>query len=182
MKITLLTPADYRRTPWKNGGGVSIDIADSGEVWRFGRTPIVAAGPFSDYAGFDRVQVLVAGCGLVLDAPGGEIDVRTPFVPARFAGETRIVSRLEAGPVEVVNLIGDRSTVRIDMKVLEPGQQAGLSPGIHFAYCPDGAASLACEGKNRALAADHSLRIEPAGRTILVCTSGRVLAASITPV
>ena len=180
--ITLLDPSQYRRSPWKNGGGVTVDIAEQGETWRFGRTPIVAAGPFSDYAGFDRVQVLVGGRGLVLQTPDGEIDVRTPFKPVRFAGETKIVSRLEAGPVEVVNLIGDRSAVRLDLKVLMVGQQIGLSPGIHFAYCPGGATDLACQGKNYALGADHALRIEPAGRTILACTSGRVVVASVIPI
>jgi environmental stress-induced protein Ves len=46
-----LGPADYRRTPWKNGGGVTIDIAGafapgaepggwSGMIWRLGRTRI----------------------------------------------------------------------------------------------------------------------------------------------
>ena len=86
--IARLDPGRYLRTPWKNGGGVSIDIASDGEVWRFGRTPITAAGPFSDYTGFDRMQVLVAGGGLVLETPDGEIDVRRPFRPVRFAGET----------------------------------------------------------------------------------------------
>ncbi len=27
MSITLLSPAGYRRFPWKNGGGVTVDIA-----------------------------------------------------------------------------------------------------------------------------------------------------------
>ena len=113
MTLLRLDPAHYITTPWKNGGGVTVDIAFEGETWRFGRTPIVAPGAFSDYRGFDRVQVLVAGSGLVLQTPDGEIDVRQPFRPVHFAGETPIVSRLEAGPVEVVNLIGDRSRVRI---------------------------------------------------------------------
>ena len=110
--ITPLDPDRYQRTPWKNGGGVTVDIAFDGDVWRFSRTPITAAGPFSDYSGFDRLQVLVAGSGLVLQTPTGEIDVRRPFRPVRFAGETPIVSRLEAGPVEVINLMGERSRVR----------------------------------------------------------------------
>ena len=38
--ITLLDPAGYRRTPWKNGGGVTVDIAEHKDAWRFGRTPI----------------------------------------------------------------------------------------------------------------------------------------------
>ena len=94
-----------------------------GMIWRFGRTAIVTPGPFSDLSGYDRQQVLVSGSGLVLETPAGEIDVRQPFKPVRFAGETRIVSRLEAGPVEVVNLIGDRSRVSIDLSCLSTAQR-----------------------------------------------------------
>ena len=32
MAITRLDPATYRRTPWKNGGGVAVDIADAYRV------------------------------------------------------------------------------------------------------------------------------------------------------
>ena len=57
MDMTQLDPAAYRRTPWKNGGGVTVDIADaympggepgswSGMLWRLGRTEIVVPGPF----------------------------------------------------------------------------------------------------------------------------------------
>jgi environmental stress-induced protein Ves len=174
--ITLLTPSQYRSTPWKNGGGITVDIADHGDTWRFGRTPITTAGPFSDYTGFDRVQVLVAGRGLVLDTPGGEIDVRTPFRPVRFAGETKIVSRLEAGPVEVVNLIGARAEVRVDLRVLEAGKSVTVGKGIHFAYAPTEAARV----DSYDLAVDHCLRIEAAGPTMISCGGGRVLVASIT--
>ena len=75
--VVRLDPRAYRRTPWKNGGGITVDIAEDGDVWRFGRTPIVAPGPFSDYSGFDRLQVLVAGRGLVLQTPDGEHGTRS---------------------------------------------------------------------------------------------------------
>ncbi len=178
--ITRLDPTLYHRTPWKNGGGVTIDIAEKDEIWRFGRTPIVAAGPFSDYTGFDRIQVLVAGHGLVLDTPDGEIDVRAPFKPVRFAGETRIVSRLEEGPVEVVNLIGARNAVKIDLAILDEGQTRNLGIGTHICYCADGTATLEAEGNDHRLLADHGLRIEADRSTMLACRIGRVVVASIT--
>jgi len=177
--ITLLDPAQYRRTPWKNGGGTTIDIADEGDVWRFGRTPITAPGPFSDYAGFDRLQVLVAGRGLVLETPNGEIDVRTPFKPVRFTGETPIKSRLEAGPVEVVNLIGARAAVRIDLKVLQAGHKLALPAGTHIAYCADGGATLEGGIDVHLLAADHALRIDAARPTMIACTAGMLLLGSV---
>ncbi len=178
--IARLDPAQYRRTPWKNGGGTTVDIADEGDIWRFGRTDIVTAGPFSDYSGFDRIQVLVRGKGLVLETPDGEIDVRAPFRPVRFAGETPIVSRLEDGPVEVVNLIGARDKVKIDLDILDAGERGVVGRGTHIAYCPDGPAILDIDSKLHRLPAHHSLRIEAAGSTMLACRGGRVIVASIT--
>jgi uncharacterized protein len=172
--ITLLQPAGYRRTPWKNGGGTTVDIAEQGELWRFGRTPISAPGPFSDYAGFDRLQVLVAGRGLVLETPGGEIDVRAPFKPVRFKGETPITSRLEAGPVEVVNLIGKRSTVAIDLRVVHKGQSVPLGDGTHLAYAAAGAARV----DGREVPADHCLRID-GGPAMLACQAGVIVLGSV---
>lgn len=180
MTISRLDPAHYVTTPWKNGGGVTVDIAVEGDVWRFGRTPIVAPGPFSDYRGFDRVQVLVTGSGLVLKTPNGEIDVREPFRPVHFAGETPIVSRLEAGPVEVVNLIGDRAKVGIDIRVLEAGHDLILGAGTHIAYSPGEPATIDVQGASYDIATDHGLRIERDGLTVVIGTAGRVLLASIT--
>lgn len=178
--ITLLDPAGYLRTPWKNGGGTTVDIALSGDVWRFGRTPIVQPGPFSDYAGYDRVQVLVSGSGLVLETPQGEIDVRQPFRPVRFTGETPIVSRLESGPVEVVNLIGARAHVQVDIAVLDEDRTLVLQPGTHIAYSPHGDATVAVQGAERKLASDYALRLDI---PVPVRLSGRVgclLVGSIT--
>lgn len=177
--ITRLDPSQYRRTPWKNGGGVTVDIAEQDGVWRFGRTPITVAGPFSDYAGFDRLQILVAGRGLVLDTPDGEIDVRRPLEPVRFAGETRITSRLEAGPVEVVNLIGARAKVRIALDVLRAGDTLSVEPGTHLAYAAQGTAALEIDGTPHRLAADHALRAEASGPTVVKGIGGVVLLGSI---
>ncbi|SEO62623.1 hypothetical protein SAMN02990966_02345 [Rhodospirillales bacterium URHD0017] len=182
MKRPLITPLDpdrYQRTPWKNGGGVTTDIAFDGDVWRFSRTPITAPGPFSDYTGFDRLQVLVSGSGLVLQTPSGEIDVRRPFRPVRFAGETPIVSRLEAGPVEVINLMGERSKVRLALAVLEAGRSQHLGAGIHVAYCPAGRAALRLAGETHDLEADGGLRIEDVDG-VASCSAGLIVVGSIS--
>ena len=178
-RITSLSPAGYRRVPWKNGGGVTVDIAFDGEIWRFSRTPITTAGPFSDYSGYDRLQVLVAGNGLVLETPDGEIDLRRPFQPVRFTGETPITSRLEAGPVEVVNLLGERARVRLDLAVMAAGDTERLGPGLHFAYCPAGQAVLRLSGKDHELAADETLRIEDAEGALATLVAGRVVRGSV---
>src|SRR5699024_6468666 len=115
------------------------------------------------------------GHGLVLDTPDGEIDVRTPFEPVRFAGETPIVSRLESGPVEVVNLIGARARVRIALEVLKLGGTLTVEAGTHLAYAAHGDAALDVDGTPHRLAADHALRIEASGPTMIKGIGGVVL-------
>src|SRR6478672_7938459 len=133
MKITLLRPKDYTRSPWKNGGGIFTDIAGawradavakdwSSLLWRLASTPIVAPGPFSHMPGIDRLQMVVGGRGLVLKSPTEEFDEREPFTTVRFTGELEIVTRLEEGRVEVVNLMGRRGAVALELEALkEPG-------------------------------------------------------------
>lgn len=167
------------RTPWKNGGGVTVDIAFEGDVWRFSRTPITQAGPFSDYTGFNRLQVLISGRGLVLRTPTGEIDVRRPFHPVRFDGETPIVSRLEAGPVEVINLMGERHRVALELAVVEAGRRRPLGRGVHIAYCPSGQAKLRIADRDYALRADEGLRIEDEPGDV-TCSHGLIVLGSVT--
>jgi environmental stress-induced protein Ves len=190
MLITALAPSAYRHTPWKNGGGVTIDIAGAsrpgfqagdwnGMLWRFGRTAIEKDGPFSDLIGFDRLQMVVAGRGLVLQTATGDIDVREPLVPVRFAGETAIVSRLEAGPVEVVNLIADRAYASLDLRVLPAGTSRQLGPGIHVCYASQEACALRCDGSRHDLAAGYALQVESDDAICIEGLSGSALVASI---
>jgi environmental stress-induced protein Ves len=193
IQITTLDPASYRHMPWKNGGGVTIDIAVTmlpgfapgsweGIIWRFSRTAIVTPGAFSDLSGYDRQLMLVSGEGLVLGTPVGEIDVRQPFRPVRFAGETSIVSRLEAGPVEVVNLIGDRSRVSIELSCLSGGATITCPAGVHIIYAPTSSCELSINGKPSEIAAGHAARID-AGTSFAVASHfGTAIVAGIIPV
>jgi uncharacterized protein len=187
-RITRLDPKTYRRTPWKNGGGVTIDIADayapgaapggwSGMFWRLGRTRIEAPGPFSDLSGYDRILTVIDGRGLVLEIEGGAaLDVRTPFRPVRFRGEDRIVSRLEAGPVAVLNLIADRQH-DIGVAVLATDDTRFLGADISIVYALED--SIVALGADHALGADEALRLDGASGTLSV-RGGRVALATIS--
>jgi environmental stress-induced protein Ves len=192
LALTPLDPADYIRTPWKNGGGVTVDIASehdrdaarggwSGLVWRLGRTAIVTPAPFSDLSGHDRRQVVVAGRGLVLETSEGEIDLREPFHPVGYDGGLKILSRLEDGPVEVVNLIADRARASIALGVLCESVALTLQPGIHVVYAAAGPLAIALDGLTFPLPSDHALRIDARRPAALRGEGGRGLVASIFP-
>jgi len=185
FRITRLDPAAYRRTPWKNGGGVTVDIADayapgaeagswSGMLWRLGHTRIVTPGPFSDLSGFDRILTVIGGQGLVLEIEGGDaLDVREPFRPVRFGGEDKIMSRLEAGPVSVLNLIADRQHA-IDVAILRGGETRALTAAINIAYALEDSTI-----GEHVLKADEALRIDGAGGELKV-GSGHVALATVS--
>ena len=69
----VLSPADYRRMPWKNGGGHTTEIAaeppgagTASFVWRVSVADIAQDGPFSAFPGIDRTLVLLSGRGMRL--------------------------------------------------------------------------------------------------------------------
>ena len=93
--------ADLAIQPWKNGGGVTREVvsvpgqtgaAGADFDWRVSIAHIAASGPFSSYAGIDRVITLLEGPGVHLRSPDGPIDHRldTPLAPFAFPGEAAI--------------------------------------------------------------------------------------------
>lgn len=189
IEIEPLSPRDYTRVPWKNGRGALTVIDRSGAdgwdrtaaIWHFGRTTIVEEGPFSDYSGFERLQVAIDGAGLVLVAPDHEIDLATPFTVARYDGGLPVRTRLASGPVEVVNLIANKALFEIDLRVGHPGDTSLMPRGRHVAYAPRGAARVTVGSEPFALPEDHALRIRSDRVGSLRVEEGTVLLASIMP-
>lgn len=190
MKTTLLTSEDYTRSPWKNGGGVFTDIADAHRadapvkdwdslLWRFASTPIVAPGPFSHMAGIDRLQMVIAGRGLVLKAPGQEFDEREPFTTVRFNGELEIVTELEAGPVEVVNLMARRGAVEIELEALRQPGDRRLTAGTHLVYAARGDCSIRLDAEDFAIPDRCALKVELTAASHLALMSGLAVLGSI---
>ncbi|MBR0994210.1 HutD family protein [Bradyrhizobium japonicum] len=190
MKTTLLKTENYTRSPWKNGGGVFTDIAGAWRagvaakdwdslLWRFASTPIVAPGPFSHMPGIDRLQMVVGGRGLVLRSPTQEFDEREPFTTVRFTGEMEIVTALEAGPVEVVNLMARRGAAEIALVALkEPGERQ-LPAGTHLVYAAVGVCRVRLGSEDFAISHKNTLKVELAEASTLTLVSGLVVLGSI---
>lgn len=190
MKATLLKSEHYTRSPWKNGGGIFTDIADAHRpgaavkdwdslLWRFASTPIVAPGPFSHMPGIDRLQMVVGGRGLVLKSPTQEFDEREPFRTVRFTGEMAIVTELEAGPVEVVNLMARRGAAEIELEALkEPGERP-LPAGTHLVYAARGGCRIRLDAEDFAISHENTLKVELTATSTLALVSGLAVLGSI---
>ncbi len=124
-------PESWIEMPWKNGRGITHEIWKDGDPFtiRFSVAEVTEDGPFSEYAGIDRVIALLEGNGFELKGPMGRrlTDVGGPFA---FRGEDRYECRLLGGPVRDFNLMTARASWRADV---QRTSSAVLSPG-DFAF------------------------------------------------
>ncbi len=111
--LRLLPASGYRRMPWKNGGGVTTEIARApagGDDfdWRVSIADIAEDGPFSAFPGIDRQLLLLdGGVELCVDAtPPVRLELRHARIA--FAGEATVQCRLLGGPSRDFNLMTRR--------------------------------------------------------------------------
>jgi environmental stress-induced protein Ves len=146
-----LRPDDYRRMPWKNGGGTTTEIARhdgaDGELdWRVSIADVASDGPFSRFPGCERVIVVIAGAGMVLTHPerGARVTLQ-PLAPYRFDGDIDTHGTLLAGPVRDFNLITRRGVVRGELAVVDAAAsdlETALGPDALLVHCLRGTASV----------------------------------------
>lgn len=141
--VTRFEREQLTSTAWKNGGGSTREIVrlpagstmDSFD-WRASIADITADGPFSTFAGFDRVIVLLSGAGVRLWSSDGTVDHRLdePLIPYAFAGETAIEASLIGGASTDFNVMTRRAATRADLRVVVADETlATSSAGLLFA-------------------------------------------------
>ncbi|MEO9649094.1 MAG: HutD family protein [Roseobacter sp.] len=96
--------------PWKNGGGITRDIARglhlSQTIWTLSRADVSQDGPFSDFSGMTRILTVVSGGTMTLTSPSGIIQANF-WQPVRFDGALAVHSHLKDGPLTNLNLMFD---------------------------------------------------------------------------
>lgn len=100
--------AELTEHPWKNGGGITREIAGASvggaRVWRLSLADVARDGAFSVFAEYVRVLTVVQGEGMMLQHNGGSIDAR-PWRPVRFSGALPIDAELKSGASTNLNLM-----------------------------------------------------------------------------
>ncbi len=128
------------KTPWKNGGGITREIACSNPdepYWRLSLADVTQDGAFSTFPGLHRVLTVVEGEGMVLKTETEEIHAN-PLKPVSFSGETPVMGQLKNGPVQNFNLIYDAEMFLADLIVgsdMDVSQLPADRIVISAAYC-----------------------------------------------
>ncbi|MFE2887589.1 HutD family protein [Streptomyces sp. NPDC059272] len=113
--IRVLPASTRTAVPWKNGGGVTREIAAWPEGagmadfgWRVSLAEVAADGPFSAFPDVDRTLTVVEGAGMDLTVDGERRLVDTRYEPRDFRGDVPTDCVLLDGPVVNLNVMWRR--------------------------------------------------------------------------
>ena len=129
MMLPKHLPASARAAvPWKNGGGITREVArdvqsgsDGTFRWRVSIAEVSKEGPFSRFPGYRRIISVIRGQGMELREAGRGATVLQPFHPYAFDGDADVYGALPSGPVSDLNVIFQPRAVRASMHFTEQG-------------------------------------------------------------
>jgi hypothetical protein len=172
----MILPAEYKIMQWKNGGGLTEEIArdpaDGEYLWRLSRARVEREGPFSEFPGFDRLLTVVEGSGLLVNDTKIE-----KFETLKFAGEDKIHCRLVDGAAVDLGLIYNRQKIRAEMQLMNADQIFESCAPICFFYCASGNLQL----NSAKLTAGSTLKLTGPGRFDLRANEGIGIFIQISP-
>lgn len=136
---TILLPGDFSTMPWKNGGGITHEIAreecNGSLLWRLSIAEVASDGAFSLFPGMTRLLAVIDGNGMRLETSEGTI-IASPRAPVRFSGEIPVVGRLVDGFVRDLNFIFDARGLDASMSCLDgPAAQLLTASGMTAVLC-----------------------------------------------
>lgn len=174
--LQVLRAADRAASPWKNGGGVTREVASSpsgtGDFdWRVSLADVACGGPFSFFEGVDRVITVVEGDGMALTVDGVETVVSEHYQPFHFSGDARTDCRLLGGPLVDFNVMTRRGAASAEVRF---ATERTVLTGTALAIVFEGTAAL--DGAelgplDAVLLSDGSLVLEVEGLAAVVSIS-----------
>ena len=171
---TLLSTADFKRTPWKNGLGWTDQIAIHPEGadlrkgdfdWCISTARVAQSANFSPFADHDRVLVVLEGAGVKLSHSFDESEapecVQLPqWEPYEFPGDVPTRCDLVDGPIQDFSVFMRKGVVSAQVQTVQ------IQEGEPFEWEPQGRTcfvfvaegSLEIDGTN--VGVGQALRIE----------------------
>lgn len=146
--MRILRAAEYRSMPWKNGGGVTTEIAVSPTGaglddfdWRVSMARVESSGPFSQFAGIDRTLAVLEGEGIVLEIAGyPPTSINRASALFSFPADVQSSATLIGGPITDLNVMTRRSRMRHSVERLSISTPAEIrtEAGTTLILCLNG--------------------------------------------
>ncbi|MEP7453960.1 HutD family protein [Phyllobacterium sp. SB3] len=150
--MRILRAADHKQMPWKNGGGVTTEIAvgpagaEVGDFhWRVSMATVAADGPFSTFENIDRILTVLEGAGMNLEVAGmAPPCLTTASAPFAFRGDAAASATLLSGMIVDLNVMTRRDLWHATVERMTVGEPCFVraGPGISIVFCSDGTLEL----------------------------------------
>jgi environmental stress-induced protein Ves len=186
--MTVLRLNDYKRMPWKNGGGETLEIAvfpsnaPGGEFdWRISMATVAADGPFSRFPGIDRTLTVIDGDAIELFVEGvPPVLLDQAAAPYSFPGDVQTSGRLRDGPIADLNVMVRRglahAVTRLD--AAELARATGSSPTLFVVALQE--VTIRCNAEDITLQRHDTLDLSAIRLADIAATrSGAVLLIAI---
>jgi uncharacterized protein len=121
--MRIVRSSNYVTTPWKNGQGITREIARFPEgasydvfTWRLSAARVAQAGPFSRFVGIDRSMLILSGTSMALQGEDASVTLTPESEVHAFAGEQALQASIVGSPIEDLNLMTRREIATHTMK------------------------------------------------------------------
>lgn len=150
----IIKKTDLKKTPWKNGRGMTEVIAEwAGEhlLWKLSVATLTESAPFSEYPGYNRFLTVIEGQELLLKFESKcETGTTSNYSllqgkTAHFSGDKATQGEIPKGPVKDLGLIYLRDQVQADFQIFEIGKKPksfSLNGTTCFVFVQSGAVSV----------------------------------------
>jgi environmental stress-induced protein Ves len=175
VAVEFLRAADRRAVAWKNGGGVTSEVAVepsgsdlAGFDWRVSIARVESAGPFSVFPGIERRLAVLEG-ELELTIAGADLQILTrDSQPLTFSGETAVYARPRGAPVTDLNVMTrvGRCSAHFERRRAHPGTLCTEAPALLVALSR---LAVLADGQRAELARLDALRVSP-GAALSIAT------------
>jgi uncharacterized protein len=145
--MQILRVADQRAMPWKNGGGVTYEVAIfppdaplDGFDWRVSMARVESDGPFSNFPGIDRSLAIMHGHGLHVVVDGTDRLLGPQSRPLAFSGDVSASATLTGGPIIDLNVMTRRDAWRhqLSPETLNGSRTVAADSGATFVIVRSG--------------------------------------------
>lgn len=142
--LQVIAPQKFKTIPWKNGLGETTELAinEGGNLdsfdWRLSIASVINDGVFSDFSGYQRNLVLIAGNGIMLKHDDNKVDNLTNLLDiAKFDGDCKTHGKLCDGAIKDFNIITNNQKIQPQVNCYLDAQEVRgqlTKLNIYFAY------------------------------------------------
>lgn len=187
--FTIISPAQFKTLPWKNGKGETIELAINKNAnlddfeWRISMASVVEDGVFSDFSGYMRNLILIEGNGLNLQHDHNHIDKLSKLLDvATFDGSCTTVGNLHDGAITDFNIITAKAKyqTKVSTYLQKTIQQIKLTD-LCFVYSLSADITFSSDNNaiNEVLAQGHLLQISQHQASLLIVEGEQMIIVEL---